>query len=71
MNSDVFQGDVDIVLNNFNKVLKLLIFCYEKIISEITFNLDEFENFIRNIFITNLRNNKKLFDYEKYILKLN
>ncbi|MDQ7008871.1 MAG: hypothetical protein Q9M94_01105 [Candidatus Gracilibacteria bacterium] len=65
MNSDVFQGDVDIVLNNFNKVLKLLIFCYEKIISEITFNLDEFENFIRNIFITNLRNNKKLFGLGK------
>ncbi len=61
MNSNIFQDDKDIVLDNFNKVLKLLIFCYKKIISKISFNLDEFETFIRNIFIKYLRENKNRF----------
>jgi hypothetical protein len=61
MNSSIFLNDQDIVFDNFNKVLKLLLFCYEKIISEINFKLDEFETFIRNIFIKYLRQNKSYF----------
>ena len=61
MNSDIFRSDIDIVKNNFDKVLKLLIFCYEKIISENSFNLNESENFIRNIFIKYLKKNKEKF----------
>lgn len=58
MNSNIFQNDIDIVFINFNKVLKLLIFCYKKIISEISFNLNESEIFIRNIFLKYLIKNK-------------
>lgn len=58
MDATVFSYDTDIVFNNFKKVLKLLVFCYKKIISEISFKLDEFETFIRNIFIKELRKNK-------------
>lgn len=58
MDANIFSHDIDIVFNNFKKVLKLLVFCYEKIISEISFKLDEFETFIRNIFIKELRKNK-------------
>jgi len=46
-----FEEDKDIVFKNLNEVLKLLIFCYKKIISEISFNLKEHETYIRNIFI--------------------
>ncbi len=58
MDATIFLNDTDIVFNNFNKVLKLLVFCYKKIISEISFKWDEFETFIRNIFIKQLRENK-------------
>ncbi len=61
MDSNIFQNDIDIVFSNFNKVLKLLVFCYEKIILEKKFNLDEFETFIRNIFIKYLRKYKNKF----------
>lgn len=61
MDASVFENDVDIVLENFKKVLNLLIFCYEYILINIKFDLTEFETFIRNIFVKLLRENKKIF----------
>lgn len=67
MDATVFSYDTDIVFNNFKKVLKLLVFCYEKMISEISFKLDEFETFIRNILIKNYLQNKDF--KEKFWIK--
>lgn len=67
MDATIFSYDTDIVFNNFNKVLKLLVFCYEKMISEISFKLDEFETFIRNILIKNYLQNKDF--KEKFWIK--
>ncbi len=67
MDATIFSYDTDILFNNFNKVLKLLVFCYEKMISEISFKLDEFEAFIRNILIKNYLQNKDF--KEKFWIK--
>lgn len=61
MNADIFENDIDVVSDKFKKVLILIIFCYKKIIKEISFNLSEWETFIRNIFIKYLRDNKNDF----------
>lgn len=67
MDATIFSYDTDIVFNNFNKILKLLVFCYEKMISEISFKLDEFETFIRNILIKKYLQNKNF--KEKFWIK--
>ena len=58
--------NIDLTINEyigeFNQVLRLFIYSYKKMLLEKKFNLNEWENFLRNILITYLRTFKKEFD---------
>lgn len=64
MNANNFKKGRDYYINEFNQVLKLLIFSYEKMVKERKFDLKEWETFLRNILLKKLREHKSKFNLD-------